>query len=98
MKPTVYVETTVIGYLASWTQRDVTVAGHQHTTREWWESAFDRFDLFASQLVAQECGVGDEQAAHDRARMLAKLKLLPITPEAEQLAEYLVRRHAVPET
>jgi predicted nucleic acid-binding protein len=98
VKPTVYVETTVIGYLTSWPQRDVTVAGHQQTTREWWESAFDRFDLFASQLVAQECAVGDEQAAKDRAGMLAKVRLLPTTSEAEQLAEYLMRRHAVPET
>ncbi len=98
MKPTVYVETTVIGYLTSWPQRDVTVAGHQETTRDWWESAFDRFELFASQLVAQECGIGDKKAARDRLEVLDKLRLLPITPEAEQLAAYLIQRHAVPET
>lgn len=98
MRPTVYVETTVIGYLTSRPQSDVAVAGHQQTTRDWWESALDRFDLFASQLVAQECSTGNEHAARDRMAALVKLKLLPVTSEAEQLAEYLVRRHAVPET
>ena len=69
---------------------------HQETTKEWWKSAFDRFHLFASQLVAQECRVGDEQAARDRFEVLDGLRLLPITSDAEQLADYLIQRHAVP--
>ena len=98
MKPTVYVETTMIGYLTSSPQRDVDVAGHQHTTKEWWKTAFDRFDLFASQLVLQECASGDPQAAKGRMEALRKVALLPATSEAEQLAEDLIRGHAVPET
>jgi predicted nucleic acid-binding protein len=98
MKPTVYVETTVIGYLTSWPQQDAIVAGHQETTKEWWRTASRRFELLASQLVAQECAAGDAQAAQDRMRVVAKLTLLPTTPEAEQLAEALIAGHAVPET
>jgi len=37
MKPRVYVETSVIGYLASRPARDLIVAAHQELTREWWE-------------------------------------------------------------
>lgn len=98
MKPSVYVETTVIGYLTSWPQRDVTVAGHQQTTRDWWQTAFDRFDLFASQLVVQECAAGDQEAVRNRLEALANLRLLPTTEEAERLARDLLAGRAVPET
>jgi hypothetical protein len=51
MKPKVYVETSVISYLTARPSRDVVVAGHQQTTREWWRTCRDRFKLVASQLV-----------------------------------------------
>lgn len=98
MKPTVYIETTVIGYLTSWPRTDVTVAGHQTTTREWWRTAADRFHVIASQLVVQECAAGDQQAAKDRMEALTNVSLVPTTPEAEQLAEALIAGHSVPES
>ena len=39
MKPRVYVETTVISYLKTRPSRDVVVAGHQQSTRHWWDTA-----------------------------------------------------------
>jgi len=54
MNPTVYIETTVIGYLTSRLREDPIVAGHQDTTRDWWQTAADRFDLVASELVVRE--------------------------------------------
>ena len=98
MKPTVYIETTVIGYLASRPRQDVSVAGHQKTTRQWWRTASERFHLVASRLVVQECSAGDQEAAQDRMNALVNVTLLPTTAEAEQLAQDLIRRHAVPET
>jgi predicted nucleic acid-binding protein len=98
MNPRVYVETTVIGYLTSRRRDDVTVAGHQDTTREWWHTAADLFDLVASQLVVQECSVGDQEAAQERLEALARMTLLPTTTEAEQLADALIAGHAVPES
>jgi predicted nucleic acid-binding protein len=96
MKPTVYIETTVIGYLTSRVRSDVTVAGHQHTTREWWATAADRFQLVASQLVVQECTAGDADASKERRDALQDLQLLQTTPEAEALANALLADHAVP--
>ena len=98
MKPTVYVETTVIGYLTSWPRSDPTVAGHQNTTREWWRTAADRFHLVASQLVVQECAAGDQHASQDRMEELTNLPLVATTPEAEHLAESLIAGNAVPES
>ncbi len=98
VKPTVYVKTSVLGHLTSSLQRDVGVAGRQHTTREWWKTAFDRFELFTSRLVLQECADGGQQAAQNRIEALAGLRLLPTTSEAELLAQDFIAGHAVPET
>ena len=98
MNPTVYVETTVIGYLTSRPREDPIVAGHQQTTRDWWQTVPDRYELVASELVVQECSAGDETAAEERMEALAGITLLQTTSDADQLAEALIAGHAVPES
>ena len=98
MSPTVYVETSVIGYLTSWPQQDVTVAGHQFMTRQWWLAATQRYDLFVSQLVVRECSDGDSDAAKDRLASIVGMPVLPITSDAEALAAALIRGLAVPDS
>ena len=98
MKPTVYVETSVIGHLTAWPQRDVIVLAHQVLTQNWWETAPDRFELFVSEVVARECAAGDEDAARQRMEVVAKMVVLTTTSEAETLMVNLLRGHAVPET
>jgi predicted nucleic acid-binding protein len=96
MKPSVYIETSVIGYLTSWPQESVTVAGHQNTTRQWWSTAADRFELFVSQLVVRECSEGDADAVRHRLSSIGGIPVLPVTPAAQLLAEALIRGRAVP--
>jgi predicted nucleic acid-binding protein len=98
MNPSIYIETSVIGYLTSWPSENVTVAGHQTTTRLWWSTATDRFDLFVSQLVVRECSDGDAAAVRDRLASIDGLPILPITSEAETLAGALIQGNAVPGT
>ena len=98
MKSRVYVETTVISYLTARPARDVVVAGHQQSTRDWWDTASDRFDLVVSELVRQEAGIGDQDAASARLSVLASLTTLDATAEADGLAETLVRTEAIPQT
>ena len=38
MKPTLYIETTVLSYYAAKPSRDIIVLAHQAITKEWWET------------------------------------------------------------
>ena len=66
MTRTVCVETTVIGYLAMRSSRDLGVAANQLSTREWWKIHRPNFDVFISQFVIDECFQGDSTAAGER--------------------------------
>src|SRR6266576_2798907 len=96
MKSRVYVETTIPSYLSAWPSRDLVRAAHQQITREWWARR-ERFDLYTSRLVVQECQGGDAQAAVDRLATLAGILLLQQTAEVGELAEGLVRDVPLPE-
>lgn len=47
--PTVYLETSVISYLTARPSRDIVVAAHQQTTRDWWDTRGSIFDLYISE-------------------------------------------------
>lgn len=98
VKPKVYLETTVVSYLVSRPSRDLRIAAHQQATQDWWQDRRGAFDLYASQLVVQEAGRGDEGAAKERLRILATISLLSVTDEALALAETIVRQGLVPKT
>jgi len=98
MKPKVYVETSVLGYLTSWPSGDLVVAGRQKITRDWWRYASRTFNLVVSELVHREASVGDPQAIHDRLEALEGLPVLAIGQPAVELSRVLVERGAVPPT
>jgi len=92
----VYVETTVISYLASRPSRDVVVAGRQQVTQAWWETRRPAFDLVVSQVVLDEAGAGDPEAAQRRRALIAGLPLLDITSAVETLAATLIQEVPLP--
>jgi hypothetical protein len=92
----VYVETTFISYLTSQPSRDLIVAGHQKITHDWWDNHRSDYELCVSQLVLQEAGAGDAQAANERLAILSSMALLELKEEAVELAEVLVRAGALP--
>jgi len=96
MKPKVYIETTIVSYLASKPSRDLITAAHQQITHDWWETRLDDFDVYISQFVLDEAGAGDAEAAAKRLALLASFPLLDATPEALDLAKALVERGAIP--
>ena len=95
MPPRVYLETSVVSYLAARPSRDVVVAGHQRTTLEWWR-ARNRFELVISQSVLDEAGAGDPELAQQRLSLLRDLPILDVTESAVALAESLVETAIIP--
>ena len=96
MDGTVYIETSVISYLAAWPSRDVVVFGHQQTTHEWWASHKSRFTLFISALVLREANGGDPQAALERLAVVRGIPSVDIKPEAVTLAQALLSSGSLP--
>ncbi len=96
MKPVVYIETSVISYLASRPSRDVVIAGRQAVSQDWWENQSQRFELRISALVEEEASRGDSSAATRRAAIIRNIPSLAISDLAVALAETLVERRAIP--
>ena len=96
-RKTVYLETSLISYLTNRPSRDLIVAGHQLTTREWWDTRRQEYDLYVSELVIAEVSRGDEAAAEKRLALLDGIELLRITDEVAEFATALVAGGGVPE-
>jgi PIN domain len=97
MKPKVYVETTIVSYLTARPSRDLIIAAHQQLTQEWWKNRREQFDLFISQLVLQESGAGDQQAASERLAVLSPLPILELNQASLDLARELLDKRALPQ-
>ena len=89
MKPSVYLETTIPSYLTAWRSPELVMAANQEATRNWWEVARPRFDLFISEIVVQEANGGDPEAAKRRVTAIEGLPELAVSEEAELLATRL---------
>jgi len=96
LKPKVYIETTVIGYLTTWRSRDLIVAGNQESTKEWWDRRHD-FDLYVSRFVVQESSEGDPTAASERLEKLEGIAEIDITEQVEAIADRLLSDAQLPE-
>ena len=94
----VYIETTVIGYLVSRPSRDILVAAHQQTTHEWWNSRRQEFECFISQIVIDEIEAGDREAAGERMKEVGDFAVLEATIEAEHLTEAVIEAEAIPKS
>ncbi len=96
MKPSVYLETTIFGYLAMRTSGILRVAANQQVTLDWWENERQRYDLFVSRYVIDECSSGDPVAARERLVFLEGIPLLEVQHTADTLAENLLRDGLLP--
>lgn len=96
MKPTVYVETSIIGYLASRPSRDLVTAANQQLTHTWWHDYREYFEVFVSQFVLVECAAGDPTAAQERMEYLVGIRRLTTGEEAKLLADELMKEIPLP--
>jgi hypothetical protein len=96
MKPTVYIETSIIGYLASFPSRDLVTAANQQLTAEWWRNDKHKFELFVSAVVVQEASGGNPTDAEKRMQLIRPLPILGLRHDVVVLSKDLLKKHLLP--
>ena len=95
-KFSIYIETSIISYLAAKPSRDLLTAACQQITAEWWENKRSEYNLFTSELVVAEARAGDPDAAAKRLKLLRGVSELKITDDIRQIADTLIGQGALP--
>ena len=97
MSETVYIETSVIGYLTARSTKNLVVAGNIETTRDWWQNRRNDFVLYISQVVLDEVAKGDAEIALKRLEILNGLLLVELNQAVRNLAaQFLIRSNLPP--
>ncbi len=96
MKPTVYIETSIVSYYTSRPSRDLVVTAHQQLTHEWWERHRPHIEAYISTLVIQEAEAGDTSAAKGRLEAIEDLPVLELNEDVLNLAKSLVETGPIP--
>ncbi len=94
--PRVYVESTVVSYLAARPSNNPKSASRQRTTQRLWQNYADRFEFVISPVVRDEIERGDARAAQQRLEIISPFTVLEILPEARVLVQKLLDAGAVP--
>ena len=97
MKATVYIESTIVSYLAAKPSRDLIVAAHQQLTTEWWDLVRPQVDSFVSPFVIQEVSAGAEEAANKRIEHIKNIPVLELNQEIQKLAQSYFDSLDIPE-
>jgi hypothetical protein len=88
MSETVYIETSILGYLTARPSRDLVVAANIEVTTEWWDTRRSYFQLYSSQ--------GDAAIASQRLEIVRNFALLELNQSVLDLAEQFLGRSSLP--
>ena len=96
MSETVYIETSVIGYLTARSTKNLIIAGNMETTRDWWQNRRNDFFLYISQVVLDEVARGDTEIATKRLEIVRDFPLLEVTEAVDELASEFMTKSNLP--
>ena len=92
----VYLETSFLSVLAARPSRDLLIAANQQVSHEWWASSRIAFECVISSEVLREASTGDQNEVAKRLQLVADLRILTLTPEAERIMFALLKTGALP--
>jgi len=93
----VYIETSVVSYYTSKTNRDIVIAGHQVSTKDFWNKLItNELVPVISALVIKEASQGDIEEAKKRRDAIQGFFVLDVSKEAEELSDLLIKKHGIP--
>jgi len=96
MSETVYIETSILGYLTARSTKDLILAANIEITRDWWESRRNIFILYTSEAVLDEVAQGDAEIAAQRLEILRDFPLLALNQAVQDLAAQFLARSSLP--
>lgn len=96
MKPTIYIETTIVSYIAARPSRQPFLLGCQRMTRKWWREKRREYEFFTSPTVIDEASCGNSVAAKKRLGLLRRLGQLHPNEDALKIATSLLAAGIIP--
>ncbi|NJM76469.1 MAG: type II toxin-antitoxin system VapC family toxin [Acaryochloridaceae cyanobacterium RU_4_10] len=96
MSETVYIETSILGYLTARSTKDLILAANIEITKDWWESRRGAFNLYSSEAVLTEVAQGDAEIAAQRLEILRDFPLLALNQSVQGLAAQFLARSNLP--
>jgi hypothetical protein len=96
MSETVYIETSILGYLTARSTKNLILAANMEITKDWWEFRRKVFVLFTSEAVLDEIAQGDAQIATQRLDMVRDFPLLELNQAVQGLASQFLTRSNLP--
>jgi predicted nucleic acid-binding protein len=96
-RPSVYIETSIVSYLAARPSRDPVTVANQRLTHAWWNERRHEYELVTSPLTWLEAARGDETIAQRRLALLASLTTVAAPLRAGDLARMLHKGIPLPD-
>lgn len=97
MIESLYLETSIIGYLTVRPSTNLIVATNAAITQTWWNTRRERFSLYISEVVLEEISRGDIEMAIKRSELIRDFPLLEINNAVKELArQFLIQSNLPP--
>ena len=96
MTETVYIKTSILGYLTARSTKDLILAANIEITKDWWESRRNAFTLYTSEAVLEEVAQGDAKIAAQRREILRNFPLLSLNQVVQGLAAQFLAQSSLP--
>ncbi|ACC82952.1 type II toxin-antitoxin system VapC family toxin [Nostoc punctiforme] len=96
MSETVYIETSIVGYLTARPSNNLILMANLEATREWWDTRRYQFMLYISQVVLDEVARGDTEIATKRLEIVRDFPLLEVSEAVQNLAAQFLAKSSLP--
>ncbi len=96
MSETVYIETSIIGYLTARSTTNPVLIGKIEITREWWENCRNDFTIYISKVVLDEIARGDTEIAFKRLKIANGLPLVDLNQAVRDLSGKFLQQSNLP--
>lgn len=94
-KPRVYVETTIPSFYHE-VRTSPDVVARRDWTRQWWESAKERYELVTSPAVLDELAGGKPERGEMRLELVHGLPVLSVEPAITEIVQAYIRYKLMP--